>query len=121
MNYMTAPGLKIRKGELMAIIRRRRPSRVVSDIKEAICRYYDAEQGEVYVPVTKSDSTLAEIKQLTCFFLRKHTKLSHKKIAESVGLVDHSSCIYSIKMTENKLKNEPDFIHVINAVEAKFL
>jgi chromosomal replication initiator protein len=75
------------------------------EIKTAICELYGFEPLELEAGNRHVQFALA--RQIFCFLAYKHTRLSMRRIAERIGLTDHSTVLHAIRKIEKQAITTP--------------
>lgn len=68
-------------------------------IVEAVCNVSDITNEEVLKRCRKREIVTA--RQLICFYAKRYSRMSHKKISERLGYLDHTTSVNGIKVIKN--------------------
>lgn len=86
-----------------------------STIIAAVCAASDftAEQ----IKGQKRDRPLARARQVACYLLRKHRRLSYPQIGAMLGGRDHSTIIHAVRLVEDQLGVDQPVTELVATVE----
>jgi len=66
-------------------------------VLDAVTRFHEI--GIHEITMRKRDQRIARARQMLCYMLRKHAKMSYQRIGKALGL-DHSTVIYHYQMVK---------------------
>lgn len=65
---------------------------------------------------SKRSAPISQARQVAVFVVRNVTSLSQKEIGREFGNFDHSSIVYMLKKTEERLQKDPSFKNMVNDI-----
>ena len=76
----------------------------LSEIKEAVCEYYNLEIKDIQTKSRKRE--VAQARQVAMYLARKYTKKSLSVIGSEIGNRDHATVLHACKTVENLIETD---------------
>ena len=89
----------------------------LSEIKEAVCEYYNLELKDIQTKSRKRE--VAQARQVAMYLARKYTKKSLSVIGSEIGNRDHATVLHACKTVENLIETDKTIRQSLDTIESK--
>ena len=89
----------------------------LSEIKEAVCEYYNLEIKDIQTKSRKRE--VAQARQVAMYLARKYTKKSLSVIGSEIGNRDHATVLHACKTVENLIETDKTIRQSLDTIESK--
>lgn len=91
----------------------------LSNIINAVCRYYKVTQKDINSSSRKAN--IVRARQVSMYLAQKHTSMSSTQIGVAIGRRDHSTVLHSCNQIDMRIKKNPSFKEEIRAIEQEMI